>query len=95
MLWFYATRRTGLSFQEHLKSAAPFFCAYIVVVAFFHVGASIDVLPLLTDGRILEKSALAIALYGAFVAYYRFAGSMSGDMRFFLDRDVGSGNVRR
>ena len=95
MLWFYATRRTGLSFQEHLTSAAPFFCAYIVVVAFFHVGASIDVLPLLTDGRILEKSALAIALYGAFVAYYRFAGSMSGDMRFFLDGDVGSGNVRR
>ncbi|TIL32579.1 lipopolysaccharide biosynthesis protein [Mesorhizobium sp.] len=95
-LWFYGTRDTELRFKDLVKAAAPFFCAYIVIVALFQVGdliwPSIKVLPLSTAGDLALKSIIAIVIYGVFVvAPYRFAGSMLGDMRLFLDKDVSQG----
>ncbi|RWM75502.1 MAG: lipopolysaccharide biosynthesis protein [Mesorhizobium sp.] len=94
-LWLYATRNTELRFKDHLKAAAPFFSAYIVVVALFHVGTSFAVLSLLAEGGLVLKSAIAVVVYGVFVvAPYRFAGPMLGDMRLFLDKDVHSEDVK-
>lgn len=95
MLWLYATRNTELRFKGLVKAAAPFFGAYVVVVAFFHVGSSFSVLPLLAEGGVVLKSAIAMVVYGVFVvAPYRFAGSMLGDIRLFLDRDVRSEGLK-
>ncbi|MER8974430.1 lipopolysaccharide biosynthesis protein [Mesorhizobium sp. M0800] len=96
MLWLYATRDTELRFTDLVKAAAPFFLAYIVVVALFHIGDSIwptfKVLSLPTAGDLALKSIITIVIYGVFVvAPYRFAGFMLGDMRLFLDKDVPQG----
>ncbi|MGX9117703.1 lipopolysaccharide biosynthesis protein [Mesorhizobium sp. BHbsci] len=99
VLWIYSTRDTKLRFKDLVKAAAPFFFAYIVLVAFFHVGDSIGsssmVLSLLAERGIVLKSIIATIVYAVFVvAPYRFAGSMLGDMRLFLDKDVHAEGLR-
>ncbi|RWL22673.1 MAG: lipopolysaccharide biosynthesis protein [Mesorhizobium sp.] len=97
VLWLYATRNTELLFSDLVKAAAPFFFAYIAIVALFRffwssVGLSSDILSLPAGGNIMLNSIVTIVIYGIFVvAPYRFAGSMLGDMRLFLDKDVRSG----
>ncbi|RWO22553.1 lipopolysaccharide biosynthesis protein [Mesorhizobium sp.] len=96
VLWFYATRDTNLRFRDLMKAAAPFFFAYVVVVALFYVGNSIGssfkFLSPLTEGSLILKSTITIVIYGVFVvAPYRFAGSMLRDMQLFLDKDVPQG----
>ncbi|WP_352637064.1 lipopolysaccharide biosynthesis protein [Mesorhizobium sp. M0145] len=93
VLWIYATRDTKLRFADLMKAAGPFFFAYVVVVALFHFsgisfGLSSDTLSLPAGGNIVLNSTITIAIYAIFVvAPYRFAGSMLGDMRLFLDKD--------
>ncbi|MER9681912.1 lipopolysaccharide biosynthesis protein [Mesorhizobium sp. M0184] len=96
VLWLYATRDTELRFADLVKAAAPFFFAYIVVVALFRflgssIGVSSDVLSLLAGGNVVLNSTITIVIYGIFVvAPYRFAGPMLADMRLFLEKDVHS-----